>query len=74
MASAPSQLLFLLGSGGFLADDDTDGFLNACDLCPDLSDPDQEDRDFDLIGDGCDNCPNQENPEQEDQDEDQWGG
>ncbi len=50
---------------GSLADDaavcpedaDSDGVVDAVDLCPTVPDPGQEDRDGDGVGDACDNCP-----------------
>ena len=43
--------------GDDAADNDGDGFANACDVCPDVADKDQLDRDFDGRGDSCDDCP-----------------
>ena len=42
---------------GLVVDSDTDGIPDACDLCPDDSDPDQSDLDSDGVGDACDICP-----------------
>ena len=39
-------------------DRDDDGVLNLDDNCPEISNPDQEDLDGDLIGDVCDPCNN----------------
>ncbi|MEM6926641.1 MAG: thrombospondin type 3 repeat-containing protein [Myxococcota bacterium] len=62
-----------------LTDADDDGVRAAFDVCPDVADPDQEDRDGDGVGDACneaedgdgddvadvlDNCPTAANPEQ----------
>ena len=38
-------------------DSDSDGVRNHRDNCPDLPNPDQNDRDFDGWGDVCDSCP-----------------
>lgn len=38
-------------------DDDLDGLCSSADLCPDDSDPGQEDSDGDGSGDACDPCP-----------------
>ena len=39
-------------------DRDEDGVLNLDDNCPEISNPDQEDLDGDLVGDVCDPCNN----------------
>lgn len=44
-------------SGQQLADTDQDGVPDACDNCPDVANPDQENRDGDLAGTACDGCP-----------------
>jgi hypothetical protein len=60
-----------------LVDTDGDGVVDACDNCPTVFNPGQEDRNLDGIGDHCDadddgildgadNCPNVFNPGQED--------
>ncbi|SMD32995.1 Thrombospondin type 3 repeat-containing protein [Reichenbachiella faecimaris] len=67
-------------------DDDGDGIENAVDLCPNISNPNQEDADEDGIGDACetdidkdgviddiDNCPSVANPDQKDGNEDGIG-
>jgi hypothetical protein len=46
---------------------------DACDTCPDRSDPSQRDRDADGLGDSCDNCPTISNPDQADADGDGEG-
>jgi hypothetical protein len=43
-----------------------DGIGEACDNCPGLHNPGQEDGDGDGVGDICDICPADSNPEQED--------
>ena len=40
------------------SDPDGDGIASDCDVCPTVSDPDQEDADDDGVGDACDPCPN----------------
>jgi hypothetical protein len=40
-----------------LADTDLDGVPDACDNCPDVPNPDQENRDNDAKGTACDDCP-----------------
>ncbi len=62
-------------------DTDGDGYGNpgfpneACsdDICPLISDPDQDDLDDDGAGDACDNCLFEANPDQADLDEDLVG-
>jgi len=49
-------------------DTDTDGYIDACDNCPDYYNPEQTDQDSDGYGDACDNCPDDYNPEQFDTD------
>ncbi|MCP4706792.1 MAG: hypothetical protein GY865_19515, partial [candidate division Zixibacteria bacterium] len=39
---------------------------DACDGCPDVSNPGHEDADLDGVEDACDNCPEHANPDQED--------
>jgi len=51
-----------------------DAYGDACDVCPNLNDPDQVDSDEDGVGELCgDNCPMVSNPEQEDADLDGIG-
>lgn len=40
-------------------DEDLDGIVDSCDVCPHLSDAAQPDRDGDRVGDGCDPEPEQ---------------
>jgi hypothetical protein len=65
---APSGVLVALGTnagaGGetcdpaeTVLDNDGDGIPNACDICPDIADPNQENFDDDAWGDACDLCP-----------------
>jgi len=67
-------------------DSDGDGFNNACDTCPQVPNPGQEDTDGDWEGDACegdidgdgvpnasDNCPMNSNPDQADSDNDGVG-
>ncbi len=51
-------------------DKDGDGWDDQWDNCPEVVNPEQEDRDQDDLGFMCDNCPEHANPDQEDQDED----
>ena len=46
---------------------------DACDICPEIRDPDQGDGDGDGAGDACDNCPAAANQEQDDGDGDGAG-
>jgi hypothetical protein len=50
-----------------------DDFGDACDICPQVGDPAQNDADGDGLGDLCDNCPGVANLEQEDMDGDGIG-
>jgi hypothetical protein len=56
-------------SGGAL-DGDGDGVIGACDNCPAVANPSQEDPDHDGVGSACDNCPTAFNPSQVDTDHD----
>jgi hypothetical protein len=49
------NITVLASSGG--PDADSDGIPDACDNCPQVSNPGQEDRDHDRLGDACDPCP-----------------
>jgi hypothetical protein len=49
-------------------DGDGDGIVDACDVCPSASDPDQHDLDRDGVGDACDNCERVPNFGQDDAD------
>ncbi|OQZ05604.1 MAG: hypothetical protein B6D36_09320, partial [Planctomycetes bacterium UTPLA1] len=42
-------------------DTDSDGFRDACDNCPAVANPTQEDSDGDGAGDACDGCPDDPN-------------
>ena len=50
---------------GSVADPDGDGVPEACDNCPLVPNPAQEDLDLDNIGDACDNCPTIPNASQD---------
>ncbi len=50
-----------------------DGIGDLCDICPDISNPDQLDGDGDGVGDVCDNCVGDSNPSQSDADLDGVG-
>ena len=54
-------------------DSDSDGVLDACDVCPMEPDPGQEDSDSDGVGDACDNCAMIENADQMNSDSDAFG-
>lgn len=55
------------------ADTDQDGVPDACDNCPALANPGQEDGDGDGVGDACDVCPSVADPSQADRDADGVG-
>ncbi|MEL6178938.1 MAG: thrombospondin type 3 repeat-containing protein, partial [Myxococcota bacterium] len=55
------------------SDQDMDGIGDACDLCPESSDPAQMDRDGDGVGDACDPCPEHADPDNIDSDGDGIG-
>ncbi|MCB9855372.1 MAG: thrombospondin type 3 repeat-containing protein [Phycisphaerales bacterium] len=63
VALSPSDLLFNndCNANGIPdrcePDTDEDGVIDDCDVCPDVSDPDQLDQDGDGTGDACDLCP-----------------
>jgi hypothetical protein len=63
------------GSACVLATVDTeaDGAPDVCDVCPDVSDPGQEDGDGDGVGDACDVCPAAPDATQGDRDADTVG-
>ncbi len=54
-------------------DTDADGVGDACDQCPNSSDPQQSDIDGDGVGDFCDNCPTVSNANQQDSNSDEVG-
>ena len=64
-------------SGSLVLPEDSDfadlSVVFSCDVCPDVPDPLQEDRDCDDIGDLCDNCASVANPDQADTDGDGHG-
>lgn len=57
----------------YLGDTDADGFEDWCDVCPQVSDPGQENGDQDTVGDACDNCPDEPNDDQSNGDPDTLG-
>jgi hypothetical protein len=60
--------IYLCLPGGF-----GDGVAADCDNCPDVCNPDQQDRDGDGLGDHCDNCPDLAGAPQTDTDNDLVG-
>ena len=65
-------LVLVRSLGGADLDLDGDG-IGAADLCPEVSDPDQADRDGDGVGDACDDCPDFPDSGQDDWDGDGLG-
>ena len=56
-----------------IQDPDGDGSHGDEDNCPNISNPDQTDSDYDEVGNACDNCPYVYNPDQADADGDNFG-
>jgi hypothetical protein len=54
-------------------DADNDGVPDGMDVCPLISDPEQQDTDRDRVGNACDNCPTVSNPDQLDRDNNRIG-
>jgi DMSO/TMAO reductase YedYZ molybdopterin-dependent catalytic subunit len=54
-------------------DTDADSVGDACDNCPAVSNPTQQNSDTDSYGNACDNCPNDTNEDQANADGDAWG-
>ncbi len=57
----------------FAQDYDSDGVLDSCDNCPQVSNIDQADADGDTVGDDCDNCIAEANTDQANSDADSLG-
>ncbi len=65
ISSQPNNEVWILRNQGCAGPDpDGDGIPIACDNCPLVHNPAQEDQDFDHVGDACDVCPTIPNPDQ----------
>lgn len=72
---APHELSAIMGAveNVVLKDSDRDGVVDAVDICPQISNPEQINSDDDDFGDACDNCPEVSNSDQVDSDNDKVG-